>query len=214
VYRVARAVQKSAKPIITPHERRAAQKAALRREIIDVAAELFGTEGYENVSMRKIAQRIGYTPMAIYLYFKDKNDLLDCICEEAFAQLYRSLDRIKAAGLTPLEGLKGAIKSFIDFAVRHPHHYRATFLAPPRAQGSMPRRDAIRLRSRDLLREIVANYIGADAEDERVDIATQVVIVAGNGFCALTVSNPDFPWSPRVRVIDGLIETIARGLKR
>src|SRR5580658_9940350 len=130
-----RVVPKPTKLVITPSERRTAQKAALRREIMDAAAELFGTEGYENVSMRKIAQRIGYTPMAIYLYFKDKNDLLDCICEEAFAQLYRSLDRIKAAGLTPLEGLKGAIKSFIDFAVRHPHHYRATFLAPPRAQG-------------------------------------------------------------------------------
>lgn len=207
-------VHKSAKPTITPRERRAAEKAAVRREIMDAAAELFGTEGYENVSMRKIARRIGYTPMAIYLYFKDKNDLLDCICEEAFAQLYRSLERIKAAGLTPLQGLQGAIRGFIDFAVRHPHHYRATFLAPTRAQGSMPRRDAIRLRSRDLLREIVANYIGADAEDERVDIATQVVIVAGNGFCALTVSNPDFPWSPRTKVIDGLIKTIAQGLKQ
>jgi len=197
----------------TSRERRDAEKAALRRQIMDAAAELFSTEGYENVSMRKIAQRIGYTPMAIYLYFKDKNDLLDCICEEAFAQLYRSLERLKATANTPIEGLQGAIKGFIDFAVKHPHHYRATFLAPGRAQGSMPRRDAIRLRARDLLREIVANFMGVGVSDEQVDIAAQIVIVAGNGFCALSVCNPDFPWSPRARVIDGLIKTIARGLK-
>src|SRR5277367_2891561 len=90
VYRMTRSAPA---PAATHRERRAHHKAALRREIMDVAAELFGTEGYENVSMRKIAQRIGYTPMAIYLHFKDKNDLLDCICEEAFIQLYRSLER-------------------------------------------------------------------------------------------------------------------------
>jgi AcrR family transcriptional regulator len=209
-----RAERKPAKPVITSRERRTAQKAAVRRAIMDVAAELFGTEGYENVSMRKIAQRIGYTPMAIYLYFKDKDELLDCICEEAFTQLYRSLGRLKASAKGPGEALRDTIKGFIDFALKHPHHYRATFLAPARAPGSMPRRDAVRLRTRELLRELVANFMGPRATAEAVDIATQIVIIAGNGFSALTVANPDFPWSPRSKVIDGLIETIARGLKQ
>ncbi|HUN57315.1 MAG TPA: TetR/AcrR family transcriptional regulator [Candidatus Binataceae bacterium] len=200
--------------MITPHERRTAQKAAVRREIMDAAAELFGTEGYENVSMRKIAERIGYTPMAIYLYFKDKNDLLDCICEEAFTQLYRALDRLKVSRKDPAEVLRDTIKGFIDFAVKHPHHYRATFLAPTRAHGSMPRRDAVRLRTREVLQELVANFMGEAATAEEIEVATQIVIVAGNGFSALTVANPDFPWSPRAKVIDGLVETIARGLKR
>lgn len=191
-----------------------AEKAAVRRQIMDAAAELFGAEGYENVSMRKIARRIGYTPMAIYLYFKDKNDLLDCICEEAFTQLYRSLERLKADANTPMECLQGAIKGMIDFAAKHPHHYRATFLASGRTKGSMPRRDAIRLRTRELLSEIVAKFMGTETADEQVEIATQVVIVAGNGFCALSISNPDFPWSSRTKVIDGLIKTIARGLKQ
>ncbi|HEX4210376.1 MAG TPA: TetR/AcrR family transcriptional regulator [Candidatus Binataceae bacterium] len=207
-------VQTAQKPAITSRERRTAQKAALRREIMDAAAELFGTEGYENVSMRKIAQRIGYTPMAIYLYFKDKNELLDCICEEAFTQLYRSLERLKESYKDPIEVLHATIKGFIDFAVKHPHHYRATFLAPARAKGSMPRRDAVRLRTRELLRELVANFMGPRASAEEIEVATQIVIIAGNGFSALTVANPDFPWSPRAKVIEGLVKTIAGGLKR
>lgn len=200
--------------VITPRERRTAEKAALRRVIMDAAAELFGTEGYENVSMRKIAQRIGYTPMAIYLYFKDKNDLLDCICEEAFMQLYRSLERVKASSKDPVEVLRNSIKGFIDFAVKHPHHYRATFLAPARALGAMPRRDSIRLRTRELLRELVANFMGSGAAAEAIEIATQVVIIAGNGFSALSIANPDFPWSPKAKVIEGLVETITRGLRQ
>ncbi|MGA2410082.1 MAG: TetR/AcrR family transcriptional regulator [Candidatus Binataceae bacterium] len=200
-------------PAFTHHERRARQKAELRREIMDAAAELFGSEGYENVSMRKIALRIGYTPMAIYLYFKDKNDLLDCICEEVFIHLYHALERTMAAHENPTAALKATIRSFIDFALKHPHHYRATFLSPSSSHGSMPRRDSIRLRTRMLLRQMVANFMGPGASEEEVEIATQIVIVAGNGFAGLTISNPDFPWSSRAKVIDGLMETIARGLK-
>jgi hypothetical protein len=124
------------------------------------------------------------------------------------------LERIKATSVTPLEALQGFFKGFIDFAVKHPHHYRATFLTRGEVKGSMPRRDAIRLRTRELLKGLVAQFLGGEATDEEIDIATQVLIIAGNGFCALSISNPDFPWSPRVKVIEGLIKTITKGLKQ
>ena len=60
-------------------ERRAREKKELRGEILDAARDLFLREGYENVSMRKIAEKIEYSPTTIYLYFQDKADLLDCI---------------------------------------------------------------------------------------------------------------------------------------
>src|SRR5262244_2221370 len=71
-------------------ERRIREKQALRQEILDAARELFVTEGYENVSMRKVAERIEYSPTTIYLYFKDKADLHDCICEETLGRLVES----------------------------------------------------------------------------------------------------------------------------
>ena len=52
-------------------ERRAREKEQLRRQILSAARELFVNEGYENVSMRKIANKIEYSPTTIYLYFKD-----------------------------------------------------------------------------------------------------------------------------------------------
>ena len=70
------------------------------------------------------------------------------------------------------------------------------------------------MRTRELLRELVANFMGNGATAEAIEIATQIVIVAGNGFSALTVANPDFPWSPKAKVIEGLVETITRGLRR
>ena len=58
-------------------ERRAREKKELRQEILDAAREMFVEDGYENVSMRKIAEKIEYSPTTIYLYFRDKADLLD-----------------------------------------------------------------------------------------------------------------------------------------
>ena len=53
-------------------ERQVRQKEVLRQDILDAARDLFIEEGYENTSMRKIAERIEYSPTTIYYYFKDK----------------------------------------------------------------------------------------------------------------------------------------------
>jgi AcrR family transcriptional regulator len=63
-------------------ERRARQKSSLRRQILDAARQMFAEEGYERVSMRRLAARIEYSPTAIYLYFKDKDELFRAICDE------------------------------------------------------------------------------------------------------------------------------------
>src|ERR687885_1755275 len=75
-------------------ERRAREKQELRQEILDAARELFIREGFENVSMRKIADKIEYSPTTIYLHFQDKADLLDCICEETLGKLQQRLAAI------------------------------------------------------------------------------------------------------------------------
>ena len=65
--------------------RKEKEKEALRQKILAAARELFVDEGYENVSMRKVARKIEYSPTTIYLYFKNKAELLDSICDETHA---------------------------------------------------------------------------------------------------------------------------------
>ena len=55
----------------------AREKQELRDEIVSAARDLFIHDGFENVSMRKIAEKIEYSTTTIYLYFQDKVDLLD-----------------------------------------------------------------------------------------------------------------------------------------
>jgi len=111
-------------------ERRARQKKFLRQEILDAASELFVKKGYENVSMRRVAEKIEYSPTTIYLYFKDKAELLEQVCEETFARLSQVLTKILEQPGDPVERLKRGLLAYIKFGLENPHFYRATFMMP------------------------------------------------------------------------------------
>ncbi len=111
-------------------QRRAREKDELRRKILGAAAELFLEEGYQNVSMRKIAERIEYAPSTIYLHFQDKVQLVGYLCTETFAELDRRLEDIMELGLSPLETLRKSLRAYIDFGREYPSHYIFVFCTP------------------------------------------------------------------------------------
>jgi AcrR family transcriptional regulator len=101
-------------------ERRARQRKSLRQQILDAASELFVRDGFENVSMRRIADKIEYSPTTIYLYFHDKAELLDQVCQETFARLLEVLSKIMDQPGDPLERLARGLHTYIDLAWRIP----------------------------------------------------------------------------------------------
>ena len=208
-YTVYSMAQLSENAALETRDKRKLRKAALREEIMNAAAELFAAEGYASVSMRKIAQRIGYTPMSIYLYFKDKADLLDCVCEQAFAELYHRHERVDAEITDPAERLKAGMQTFIDFALENPSYYRAIFI---RRGEAMPRRDRIRVRTTTLKRQQVAAFLGPDATEDETELATQVVMVAENGVATMLTANPK-RWAEPAKLVRAVTETVAKGLK-
>jgi len=109
-------------------ERRAREKENLRRAILDAARELFATQEYKNVSMRKIAEKIEYSPTAIYLHFKDKEEILGHLIEEGFVKL---CEMVHAAGGgeggDPVERLRRGGHAYLRFAFENPHYYRLMF---------------------------------------------------------------------------------------
>src|SRR3982750_843662 len=98
-------------------QRREREKETLRQVILDAARDLFVNEGYENVSMRKIAEKIEYSPTTIYLYFQDKVDLLDFIVVETLTRLQDKLVAIRKAHPEPLEKMARGLRAYIEFGV-------------------------------------------------------------------------------------------------
>src|SRR6202158_6237449 len=71
--------------------RRQQHREELRRVILDAAREIFVHQGYERFSMRKLAEKIEYSPGSVYLHFNSKEELFECLVEESFARLLKTL---------------------------------------------------------------------------------------------------------------------------
>jgi AcrR family transcriptional regulator len=110
-------------------ERREREKQELRQQILDTARAMFAAEGYEAVTMRKIADAIEYSPTAIYLYFKDKDELINELCHSDFRALAQEFQKI-AKVQDAIERLKRTGLTYIEFGLAYPNHYRLMFMTP------------------------------------------------------------------------------------
>lgn len=108
-------------------ERRERERAETREKILDAGREMFATRGIEATTMRAIAQRIEYTPTAIYHHFKDKDELILEICHTDFARLGRQFTTMERID-DPVERLRRIGRAYVEFAIDFPHHYRIMFM--------------------------------------------------------------------------------------
>ena len=111
-------------------ERQEREREATGRAILDAARELFVAEGYQNVSIRKIAEKIEYSPAAIYSYFPSKDDIFLALAEEGFRMLFDSAECVRKEHphATPLFCIRSAFLDIYQFSRKHPEYYSLMFL--------------------------------------------------------------------------------------
>jgi len=112
-------------------ERQERDREAVRRSILDAARELFVSEGYRNVSIRKIAEKIEYSPAALYGYFPSKDDIFYALAEEGFRLLHRNqagTTDAELGGLAPLDRIKAIFWRLYEFSRHHPQYFELMFV--------------------------------------------------------------------------------------
>jgi AcrR family transcriptional regulator len=199
-------------------ERREREKENLRQEILDAASELFAKEGYAHVSMRKIADKIEYSPTTIYLYFKDKTDLLNQICEETFGNLIKTVAEIEAAGSgEPIECLEKGMRAYIDFGLKYPNHYEVTFITPLAdflGKELHPYEGSSGQQAFEyIVRQVAGSMEKGQLKKGDVAAVSQAIWAAIHGVTALLISHDDFPFVEKEVLIDTVIEMTLKGLK-
>lgn len=198
-------------------DRREREKKALRQEILTAARDLFVTEGYEGISMRRIAEKIEYSPTTIYLYFRDKDELLEEMCNETFALLSKKIAKIYAAEGDPVEMLRTGLKAYIQFGLKHPNHYRATFLMPKsKSDGSKCHQDfegSVGAQTFNQLVQGVAACVTAGRFREAdVMLISQSLWMVVHGVTSLLITCAEgFPWVDREALIDSTVDGALRG---
>lgn len=99
-----------------------------RDRIFAAARSVLEQEGIPGLSVRKVAQRAGVSPMAMYNHFADKSALLNALMEDgldAWEQIARSIRE-----RDPIEWLERLMDAFLHFALTEPHRFDAAFLLP------------------------------------------------------------------------------------
>jgi len=198
-------------------ERKARQKRFLRQEILDAASELFVKEGYENVSMRRIAEKIEYSPTTIYLYFRDKSELLEQVCEGTFARLSQVLTRILGQSGDPIERLKRGLIAYIRFGLENPHHYRATFMMPIPEDfdpEKYKKADSAGMQAFDFLRRSVYDCVSSGRfRKVNAELVSQTLWAGIHGVTSLLITHgKGFPWVGVDQLIHSMVDTLVDGV--
>jgi AcrR family transcriptional regulator len=196
-------------------ERREREREEMRQRILDAARELFAAEGYDHVTMRRIADAIEYSPTTIYNHFEDKDDLVRSLCEEDFARLlgYMQGQRPPSSATDLIRQLS---RAYSRFALEYPNHYRFLFMTQNKLDRE-PDQASPGDMAYDLVRQAAAQGLATgELEGRDADTMAQVLWASLHGVVALliTLKSTLWPTPPAPDLVDQVIENTIRGLRK
>jgi AcrR family transcriptional regulator len=144
------------------------------------ARRLLDKEGAEAVTMRRVAQAAGITPMAIYRHFPDRTGLLNALADEGFQQLAARLAGKRFSGGVE-QRLTKMVAIYLEQALENPRLFELMFLKPREGARRYPRDfKAGRSPTANLMFEVVRE--GMDSGHFRRDDPWEIVFEMG-AFC-------------------------------
>ena len=199
---------------IASRRRQEQEKLELRQAILNAAADLFLERGYERFSLRQVAERIGYSPTTIYLYFRNKEDLLFTVVEEGFVAFGQQLEKALEEKADPWEGLMALGKAYITFGMEHPVYYqmmfvqRTDFLWQSSTGESQPRLAAFQI-----LRQAVqsAQEAGVLPQDDG-EAYSDLLWSMAHGIVTLAISFPGFDQARVQHLVQTWFRVLEQGL--
>lgn len=198
-------------------ERRQRHKDEFKAEILEAALELFVQEGYNGFSMRRLASRIEYSPTTIYLYFRDRDDLLLHICENFYANLLQEQLQGMTADAPPEQHLRQAFFCYVHYSLKHPELYKVVFFSNPQLYGRPEdylSRDTMSLRYWKQFCELVDNCIKS-GYFRPLDCYTLSTVMwsAMHGLVTSTIFTKDFPMPDPAIMTEMMLDGVFSGYR-
>ena len=200
-------------------ERQERDREAVSRAILDAARDLFVAEGYNNVSIRKIAERIEYSPAAIYGYFPSKDDIFFALAEEGFRILICHTVPDEPAGdavSDPVSSIRKAMMRVYEFSKSHPEYFALMFLdrSVPRLSKNYGRlgfvRD-MRLQLDALIQR--ATDAGQFPAGARPDALFRIMLTAVHGAAVMRLCDRLAPNEDADAIAHDALEAVLTGLR-
>lgn len=192
-------------------ERKEREKDELREIILKAASEIMEEEGVDNLSIRKIAAKIEYSPAIIYHYFKNKEDIINILMKKGYEKILSGLFSLENLSDKPEEKLKELLKRYILLALSMPDEYKTVMLnTTPEVlshtsvlfKGASRERKALAL---------LCNFVKDLSEDKRLgdeaaELTAQVVWAATFGLIIRIITEKDTKEEQKERLINSHVE--------
>lgn len=199
-------------------ERKAREKDRRRELILTAANEIMREEGIENLSVRKIANKIEYSPAIIYHYFQDKDDILNHLLKKGYQQILDALSSAQAPAADPGEKLTKLLRNYIDVALQMPAEYKTIQLNTSPGvveftsslfKGASGKKPALKI----LFQCLKDIYSDKNIDDNRIELTAQVIVAATFGLIIRLIIEKDLiSDEQKAQLIDHHIKCIVDGM--
>jgi AcrR family transcriptional regulator len=191
---------------MTTENRRDREKEEMKELILSAATEIIAAEGVDNLSIRKIANKIEYSPSIVYHYFKDKNEILNIVMQRGYSKIVMAVST-KNDGEDPRERLRTMAKSYINSALMMPDEFMAaqinktpevlkhtTFLF----KGASDNKPALRSLY-ECLKEV---YKDEDVDEDTIELTAQIIATSTLGLIIKLILEKEIGEEQREKLID------------
>jgi AcrR family transcriptional regulator len=200
-------------------ERRERQAGELKAKIVDTAAAIIEEEGYENLSIRRIAEIIEYSPAIIYHYFKDKTQIIESVLDDGQQKISKCLEEAKIYADDPVRTLYEAFSAYTDVVLGNPNLFRIALFG----EGGINQenyailREGVYKKRKNIgkLYDCVRNYCESGKfRSMDPEIATQIIWTSVYGLVSRFVLEPEVSPGRKKKLLKNTIEILILGLKQ
>jgi len=189
-----------------------AQIEDTRAAIAACAMTLYREEGFEAVSMRRLAQEAGCTVMTLYKYFDGKIEVLRYLWGQVFGEMFDALDLVAARERNPVARLNAVALGYVEFWLERRDRYFMVFMSSGVTQSdvSVFVADDPVLPRFALFRDCLAKALGARAGAAEITLKLDLLLCALNGVAHNLITISAYPWSDPKKLVRAAVAAILK----
>lgn len=198
-------------------ERREAEKEVVRNKILDAAGKILARDGYESLSIRKIANEIEYSPGIIYHYFKDKAEIISTVVEEGYGRILKKVSEIPVDLENPGKSIENTMRAYIELMLETPEQFKAVLLNDTVGvvdkvnmldEGISKERKSIQ----GLCSIVALGMEKGKFKEMDVELTSQIIWTSTHGLLSRLILEKDIPIRQRERLINHHFKILMSGL--
>jgi AcrR family transcriptional regulator len=193
--------------------RRGREKEIMIEMILAAAVDIATKEGFDQVSIRKIAGKIDYSPSIIYHYFKDKDEILNQVMEKGYKKILMAISSSKVTSITPEDKLKESTRNYIEAALNMPDEFFSVQTSRSEQtlkftsslfEGASRQKGALMI----LFQTIKEINEQSELDESTIELMAQTIVIATFGLIIKLIIEKDIDEKQKKRLIDHFLNNV------